>query len=343
MAIDRYVGVAFRERSDDEIRARSLEFDETSSFSLGALDEGDAPRGGWAGYVAGVAWALRQEGVALAGADLIIDGTVPVGAGLSSSAALELALARAFCAASGADWEPVRMARTGQRAENDYVGVSCGIMDQFASAVSEEGCALLLDCRSLETERVPIPDEAQIVVMDTGVRRSLSDSAYNERLHQCEQAVEVLRQRDDSIEALRDVNEEQLREHEGDMAEVAYRRARHVVTENERPARLAKAFGNGSLSYAGELMDASHASLRHLYEVSSPELDAITEAAREHPACHGARLTGAGMGGCAVALIERGAFEDFADEVGAAYDRQFDYDFSLYACDPSAGARLVNE
>jgi galactokinase len=338
MAIDRHIAVAFAVRDDRQVRVGAQAFNQVREFDLQGLEP---PMDGWLSYIAGVAWALASRGDVIRGLDLVVDGDVPIGAGLSSSAALELATARAFAAAFGIAWVPAEMARLGQKAENDFVGVNCGLMDQLASAVCEKGSALLLDCRSLETKAIPLPENAAVVVMDTGARRSLVESAYNERRASCERAVAALRQHDPTIRALRDVQEEQLGRARESMDETTFRRASHVVAENRRPTEMSQAFLSGDLHAAGALMNASHASLRDLYEVSSPELDRITEIAREHSACHGARLTGAGFGGCAIALVSKPDAESFSEAVQTRYRDSFDLPSALFVCHPSAGAHLL--
>ncbi len=329
MAIERGVSVAFAPRTDVRLRAHALAFGETRDLAIAEL----APqRGGhWFGYVAGMVWALRRAGLSIGGLDVAIAGDVPIGAGLASSAAVEIAVARAACAATSIAWNARAMARLGQQAENEFVGVSCGIMDQLASAACEEGHALLVDCRSLETRLVPIPSKASLVVMDTGVRRSLVGSEYNDRRAACERAVQAVRAMTPDVHALRDVDAALLERARGAMDEVAYRRALHVVHEIRRPLEMADALNAGDLSEAGRLMDASHASLRDLYDVSSPALDAIVEIARAHPACFGARLTGAGFGGCAVALVASSGVEEFRQHVGG----------STFSSRPAAGAHLL--
>jgi galactokinase len=340
MAIGRAAVVVFRPRPDRVLRAFSVAYDEVREVALDAL----RPPGGpdWMSYVAGVAWAFAEDGLPTCGLDLVVDGDVPLGAGLSSSAALELATARALAAAAGVAWDPVRMARIGQKAENGYVGMNCGIMDQFASAACQDGHALLLDCRSLDTRPVPVPASASVVVMDTGARRSLAGSAYNDRRAACERVVAALATRHPGVRALRDVSDAQLEADAAALDPVDLRRARHVVPENRRPVEMAAALAAGDLARAGRLMNDSHASLRDLYEVSCVELDAMTEAARRQPSCYGARMTGAGFGGCAVALVESAAVDAFCAEVREAYRRTIDLPAALYPCRPEAGARLLD-
>ena len=310
--------------------------------SEAAISSLAAPGGhDWFAYVAGVLWAFASEGLPVCGLDVVVDGDVPIGAGLSSSAALEMATARALCAATGAPWEAARMAKLGQRAENDYVGMNCGIMDQFASAACEAGSALLLDCRSLETRAVPLPTGVAVVVMDTGARRSLAASAYNERRAACERVVAEIARTRPGIAALRDVSAEDLEAAKPRLDETDAKRASHVIAEIARPAALAAAFGEGDLVKAGRLMKESHVSLRDLYEVSCEELDLITGLARRQPSCYGARMTGAGFGGCGIALVDEGDVAAFCEEVLFGYKASFELPAALYPCLPMAGARLL--
>jgi galactokinase len=340
MAIDRCVGVVAAPRSDGVLRACSVAFGETREVELRTL----APPGGaeWMSYVAGVAWAMNDAGLEIGGADLMVDGDVPLASGLSSSAAIEMAVARALCATSGIPWLPVEMALLGQRVEGEFVGVRGGVMDQFTATMGEEGHALLLDCRSLASEPVRLPDDVAILVMDTGAPRTLAGSAYNDRSRSCRRATAAVRTVEPAVRALRDVDRALLERSRHLMDEVTYSRALHVVQENRRPAELADALTRGALDVAGRLMDDSHASLRDLYEVSSPELDLFTEVARSHPACHGARLTGAGFGGCAIALVDADTTEDLVEEIHAEYRSKIDLPSSVFACRAASGARLLD-
>jgi galactokinase len=348
MAIDRHVVVAFAPREDRILRTCSLEYGQTRELSLETLERRTATepgkrsaRGGWFGYVAGVAWAMLGAGEALRGADLAIASDVPAGAGLSSSAALEIAVARALAAISDLEWDPRRAARLAQRAEHEFAGVACGIMDQLAVAAAREGCALLIDCRSLETRDVPIPAAARLLVFDSGVRRELAASAYNDRRAACERVVAELRSRHAWVRALRDVDDALLAEVAGSLDPIDVRRASHVIAENLRPAALADAFADGNLERAGRLMMHSHASLRDLYEVSSPELDALVDLAIVQPGCTGARLTGAGFGGCAIALAEAGSVERVMSSVEAGYEERTGRSTTAFVCVPSDGARVI--
>lgn len=332
MAIDRAVWIAGRMRADRRVEVHSLDFGADGGFDLGALGR---PGDGWLEYLRGVAWSLGEAGHALCGWEGIVAGDVPVGAGLSSSAALELATARAFDGACGLRWHPATMARLAQRAENEWVGVNCGIMDQLISAAGAGGHALLIDCRSLETRAVPLPADVAVVVLDTATRRGLVDSAYNERRAQCERAAAHF-----GAPALRDVDEAAFHASAAGLDPVIARRARHVVTENARTVAAAGALERADAPAFGELMNASHASLRDDFEVSRAELDTMVLLAQGHAGCYGARMTGAGFGGCAVALVDRGAASDFAREVSRRYESEAGIRPSVYVCTASQGASL---
>jgi galactokinase len=340
MAIDRRVGVAFAPRGDRILRARSAVFDETREIRLDDL----APPGGseWFSFVAGVAWAMISSGHEVPGADLMINGDVPLGSGLSSSSALVMATALAICDVSGSPWSPLDMALLGHRVEREWIGIEGGVMDQFTAVMARQGHALLLDCRELTHELVLLPDGSAVVVMDTGFPRTLAASAYNERSASCRSAVGSLQKADPEIRALRDVNLDVLEAERDRLGETVYRRARHVVTENLRPRAMADALIGGDLEGAGRLMDESHFSLRDLFEVSSAELDLFTELAREHPACYGARLTGAGFGGCAIALVSAAGAEEFMNATHARYRERVELPSSVFACRPESGARLLD-
>jgi len=330
LAIDRAIWIALRPRPDRTVVVYSVDFGQQKEFSLDGLRP---CQDGWLEYLKGVAWVLQEEGFRLTGWEGILVGNVPQGAGLSSSAALEMAAARAFAAVAGIAWDPVRMALLGQKAENRWVGIQCGIMDQLVSAAGQQGHALLIDCRFLQTEPVPLPAGTAVVVLDTGTRRGLVDSAYNERRRQCETAAQTL-----GVRALRDVDLKQLESAAQRLDPVTFRRARHVVTENARTLEAAEAMRRGDKSRLGQLMDASHQSLRDDYEVSSEALNWMAELARSHRACYGARMTGAGFGGCAVALIHAEAAEEFVTSVGPAYQKATGHQPALYVCQATQGA-----
>jgi galactokinase len=338
MAIDRGIAVAFAPRSDQIVRVHAAISGETRELSV--VSRQLASRD-WSDYIAGAIWAMAQADLKVAGADLAVVGDTPVGAGLSSSAALELATLQALCACAGIDWHPTRMAHLARTAENDFVGVACGVMDQFASALGVEGGALLLDCRWLKWKTVPIPPGARVVVLDTGVRRALTTTAYNDRRGACERAVTAVRTRYPDVRSLRDVDKTMLAKVSDRMDREAYQRARHVVSETLRPEAMASALEAGELAHAGRLMNESHASLRDLYEVSSPELDAMVAWAQAQPQCYGARLTGAGFGGCAIALVNASGLTDFMRDVASGYRTSIGRTVDPFVVTPSAGARLV--
>jgi galactokinase len=338
MAIDRALWVVLRRRTDRRVVLWSVDYEQAFSFDLDRVEAAAtaATEDGWGAYVQGVAGAMQEAGHTLTGWDGVLVGDVPRGAGLSSSAALELAVARAFAAAAELAWDPVAMARLGQRVENEWVGVDSGIMDQLVIASARAGAALLIDCRTLDRTPVPLPEQAAVLVMDTGTRRGLVGSAYNERRRQCEAAAEAL-----GVPALRDVERDAFAARADDLDPVVRCRARHVVTENTRTLEAAEALRAGDVRRVGALMDASHASLRDDFEVSSPALDALVGAAQDHPACYGARMTGAGFGGCAVALVEAQTASDVAEAVSIAYRAQTGHRATVYRCTPSQGVHLV--
>ena len=338
MAIDRGVAIALRARGDRRVFVRSTSMQQSGEFSLDELGEPREPGDrGWLEYVRGVAWALGAAGMTVnSGWEGVVVGDVPVGAGLSSSAALELAAARAFAAVAELRWSSLEVARAAQRAENDWVGVRCGIMDQLIVAAAIEGHALLIDCRSLATQPVPLPPGVVVVVLDTGTRRNLATSAYNERRAQCERAARLL-----GVPELRDADLAMLQSGGARLDEVTRRRARHVITENARTLAAASAFERGDLSAAGRFMTESHVSLRDDFEVSRRELDVMVQLAADHDGCYGARMTGAGFGGCAVALIEESAVNTFLKEVARRYESDTDVQPSLYVCTASPGASVV--
>jgi galactokinase len=332
LAIDRAVWIALRPDSDGYVVVQSLDFGAQAHFRLDTLRNTDA---GWPEYLKGVAWALQTAGYAVRGWRGVLAGDVPIGAGLSSSAALEMATARAFAAVGGWEWQPAEMALLGQRAENQWVGVNCGIMDQMISACGRAGHALLIDCRSLDSELAPLPADTAVVVLDTATRRGLADSAYNERRSRCEAAA-----RHFGVAALRDVSVTLFEARAGELDPETRRRARHVVTENERTLAARAAMQRGDAAELGRLMNASHVSLRDDFEVSSTELNAMVECALEQDGCYGARMTGAGFGGCAVALVAQAAASAFATAVAAAYRTRTGIQPQVYVTAATNGAEV---
>ncbi len=299
-AIDLEIRIAYLPTDDGRVELTRIPEGDTLGFQLGL----DRPKDGtWLDYVAGTAWALAEAGHRLSGLRGVIGSTLPTSAGLSSSAAIELVSAWAMLDSLAATIEPLTLARICQRAENAYVGVQSGLMDQFAEACGVAGSAMLLDCRSLEWRAVRIPSDVTIVVLDTGSPRKLERSAYNERRAQCEEALATIMAEDPTVTALRDVTPGLLEATRPALDPVAYRRARHIVTEDGRVARTVAALEAGDMGTVGEAFAASHLSLRDDFGVVSPELDAMVEIAASVPGVLAARMTGAGFGGCTVNLV----------------------------------------
>ncbi|MBK8024170.1 MAG: galactokinase [Chloroflexi bacterium] len=334
MAIDRAVWIALRPRQDGYVFIHSLEFDESAEFLLAEMIH---RHGEWAEYVKGVAWSLQENGYELIGWDGVLVSDVPVGASLSSSAAFELAAARAFTELSDIPWDPAVMAKICQRAENEWVGVSSGIMDQMISASGVEGEALLIDCRDLSTQSVPMPADTVIIVMDTMTRRELSNSGYNDRVRECKLAVAAL-----GVKALRDATLPMLEAVRDQIDDVVYRRTRHVITEDERTLQAIEAMNAGDAVRMGDLMNASHRSLHEDYEVTNHHTNLMALIAQGLPGCYGARMTGGGFGGCAVALVAADAAETFTAAVAAEYQAQSNIEPAIYVCRASAGAGIIH-
>lgn len=345
VAIDRTIAVVFARRADARVRAHSLDFDEEDEFALADIGrrEGDST---WANYLRGVALILQQAGHRLTGLDLVVQGEVPIGAGLSSSAALEVATLGAFATAAGLTLADRDKALLAQRAENEFVGVACGVMDQMAAVFGRADSALRIDCRSLETEAVPLNLEAHglcIVVANTGVRRALTASAYNQRREECNRAVELLfvLLRGRRPRSLRDITLRDLTINGRFMPQDLLRRARHVVSEDARVLSTVEALRRGDLAEVGRLFHASHESLAHDYDVSSPELDLMVELARSLEGVVAARMTGAGFGGCTVNLVRAGALDDFGRDVIETYRARTGLPAEMYVCQAVDGLRIV--
>jgi galactokinase len=345
VALDRAVCLAAAPSGDDIVSLIALDFDESVSFKLTELDQKvdlqGQPLPGWALYPAGVAWSLQTDGLPVSGMQAVYTSDVPIGAGLSSSAAVEIAFSVTWQALG--DWETdrMRLARLCQRADNQYVGIASGLMDQFASAHGQEGHALYFDTRSLMWEAIPLPPDISIVIADSGIRRALVDSEYNERRAACEKAVELLRQYKTDIQSLRDVSPREFVAYSEFLPEVIRRRAEHVVKEIARVQSAVIALRLNEKASFGALMYSGHASLRDLYQVSTPELDTLVEIARGSPGCYGARLTGAGFGGCTVNLVDESQAMEFIRSLKEGYLRQVGLPAQVYLCRASAGASVV--
>ena len=331
MAIEQALWIAVRARPDDTVRMWSALGDQWAEFSLPFLKR----RTGWSAYPEGVAHELLQAGKKLTGWEGTIISDIPTGAGLSSSAALELATARVFAEVSPFPWDPVEMAVIAQRAENDWVGMNCGIMDQLICAAGRPNQALLIDCRLLTWTPAVVPPGAVVVVLDTSTRRELVGSAYNDRVASCEEAAAAF-----GVAALRDVDWETLQAGRDRLDPIVFRRARHVVGENDRTLAMAAALNEGNLIEAGELMQAGHASMRDDFEISSIALDAMVVAAVESPGCFGARLTGGGFAGSCVALVAADQVDAFASETLAHYEAATGMQGTAIPTRPTAGTSV---
>jgi len=340
VAIDRRTYVAAATNGSDTVQARSFDLNEAAAFALHEPNTSLSTR--WLGYIAGVAFEVEKGGVRLSGSDIAISSDVPVGAGLSSSAALEISAGLAFLALNGARLDATSLALAAQKAEHTYVGTRCGIMDQLTVSVAQKSHALLIDCRSLEVKHINLNlPQAMIVICNTNVKHELASSAYNQRRHECEATVEILRKYLPAVRALRDVNVSDLKRHGKALPDVLYRRARHVVTENARTLEAAIALKNGDAEKMGKLMAASHVSLRDDYEVSSAELDLMVELAEKCEGVFGARMTGGGFGGCTVNLVHRDDVEAFTNFISNEYRARTAIQPDIYAVNPDDGVKEI--
>jgi len=340
MAIDHEIAVAFRPVAGHEAVVWSPDYEEEARFGVDSPERVDGHH--WSNYVRGVASVLANSGHKVAAVEAAVAGDVPQGSGLSSSAAMEVACILAFDSASGLGLEPIDQIKLAQRAENEFVGVGCGIMDQFVSRLAERDRCLRIDCRDLSYEPFPISSaDVRVVVCDTGVRRRLSDGEYNERRSACERAAAKLTGRDGAL--LREVELERLLSARDELTGEEYSRALHVLRENERVGLVCEALSRGRYDEAGRLMYDSHASLRDLYEVSCKELDMLVDIARGVEGVCGARLTGAGFGGCTVNLVRAGAEGALAEAVMKEYPKRSGRKGEVWTFEPGPGARVEND
>jgi galactokinase len=335
MALDLATYAATAPAPGRKLRIHSEDKRETREFEVAEI-AGLRPQRHWTDYPIGVAQEVLRLGFPLDPANVLIRSTVPEGSGLSSSAAIEVASALAFL--RGAPIDPLELARLCQRAERNFVGIPCGIMDQYVSVFGRERSALEIDCRSLSHRYVRLPGGSAFVAVNTMVKHALAGSAYRDRVQECADAVKALKHRFPEIDSLRDISPEQFESAAGLMPEVVAKRARHVVTEDARVQRFVDATERGDLRRMGELMADSHRSLRDDYEVSCAELDFLVEAALKTPGVYGARMTGGGFGGCIVALMQPEAVETFRSVISAAYKNRFQLEPAIYDCRPAAGA-----
>ncbi len=340
VAIDRSILMAADPRPDRQVVLHALDFDQRAEFSLDDIRHDDQYP--WSNYQRGVAFFLQERGFELPGMNAVISGDIPIGSGLSSSAAVEVAAAYAWQVLSGFSLSRVELALLCQQAENEFVGMKCGIMDQFISALGQRDHALLIDCRTLEHELVRLgaiaqrgsvtPVFATIVVCDTMKRRGLVDSEYNARRRECEEGVRLLRKHLPEVKALRDVSPAQFERYQQDLPDVVRRRCRHIVYENERVLQSVEALKGDDLATFGRLMNESHVSLRDDYQVSCRELNVMAEAAWQVEGVYGSRLTGAGFGGCTVSLVAGDAVDRFRARVAAEYQAATGVEPQIYVC-----------
>ena len=340
-AVDFSTWAAISPRNDRLVSVFSENFRDQFKFSLD--DPAPQARGNWSDYVRGVAVTMEQSGSRLGGAERLLRGDVPIGSGLSSSASVEVATGLALLGNSGVAVERAELARLCQRAENEFVGMRCGIMDQFISCLGQRGKAMLLDCRSLNHDLLSLSDEVRLVICNTMVKHELAAGEYNSRRAECEAGISHLVRALPGVRALRDVTEAELESHKDRMSEVVYRRCRHVVTENNRVLEGKKALETDNLPEFGRLMNESHQSLRDDYEVSCAELDTMVRLAQQMPSVYGARMTGAGFGGCTINLVFARAAEEFKRRISRAYQAATGINAEVYICRAAAGAQEVIE
>ena len=338
-AIGLYCWAAIAARADRKLQVYSSEFEDTVSVELD--DTTLSRRGDWSDYVVGTALALERRGYKLSGANIVVRGQVPIGSGLSSSAAIEVATGYALLDVSGAKIDLAQLALCCRQAENEFVGARVGIMDQFISTHGRAGHALMLDCRSLKSKALPIPPEVLLAVCNTGVKHQLAGGEYNVRRAQCEEGVRKLSSVLPAVQALRDITLSQLEQNKGLLPEVIYRRCRHVVTENDRVSQAAEALLHTNLAALGTLMAESHRSMRDDYEVSCAELDSMVEIACDQQGVIGARMTGGGFGGCTINLVHGDAVEAFKLSVAAEYEERTHIRPEIYIVRPTDGVHAV--
>ncbi len=346
-AIDRAVYLAAGPDENETLSLHALDIEAEVKIRLDELDDKKdvvgKPLPEWACYPAGVAWSLKDAGLKVGGLQVVYTSDIPIGAGLSSSAAIEVGFAILWQALAGWEIDRMTLARLCQRAENVYVGVACGLMDQFASAFGVANNALYFDTRSLGWEPIPLPEKTALVIADSGVRHSLTSSGYNDRRAACEQAVNLLRPWMPGIKALRDVSPQEFAAYSDQLPPVIRRRAEHVVKEIARVQSAASALRRDDPRAFGALMFAGHASLRDLFEISVPKLDLLVEIARGIPGCIGARMTGGGFGGCTINLVDEEKASEFIRGLEKEFLEQSGAKTQVYLCRASDGASLIQD
>jgi galactokinase len=340
-AIGFHTWVAVSPRKDRTLQVYSEQFGESLELRLGAL--AGPPRKHWSDFIRGVAAVLEARGCTLSGANLLVDGRVPMGAGLSSSASLEVATAMALLSVSNAAVPPLDLAKLCQRAEHEYVGTLCGIMDQFIAIFGRSAQALMLDCRSLAYQALPIPADVRLVISNSMVRHELAAGEYNRRRADCESGVRILQKTLPEVRALRDVTIPDLERHRDELPERIYRRCRHVISENARVLDAAHALETGNLTGFGQLMGESHRSLRDDYEVSCRELDLLVDLASACDGVYGSRMTGGGFGGSTIHLVESARTRDFQARIVESYQNETGIHPDVYVCSAAQGAGAWEE
>lgn len=335
MSINQSLLIAIEPRKDQIVRIFSADFDEEAKFSLEHFQKTGLS---WIEYVKGVAWSLETAGHKLGGWNGVIKSNIPVGAGLSSSAAIEMGVALSFSTVSDFEWNPTQAANLCRQAENNWVGVSCGIMDQLIVGIGRKDHAALIDSRTLDVQHVPVPREFSVVIMDTMKRRELAGSVYNKRYVECQKAAKML-----DVAALRDVTITQFHKNKFKLEHKIRKRAKHVITENQRTLKAAEAMKNNNINALQTLLNQSHQSLKDDFEVTSKELDLLVNYAQEQNGNYGARMTGAGFGGCAVAFVEKGVEEQFTELVSKKYKESTGKKPEFYISTANEGARLIWE
>lgn len=328
--------IAIARRQDRQLHIRSLQFPQPFAFDLDRMPQ--TRIGAWPDYVLGVAAMLKQAGYPLEGADFLVDSDVPIGSGLSSSAALEVASALALLSLTASTYPSHDLPKLCQRAENLFVGARVGIMDQFAACFAKAGCALLLDCRSLDFKLIQLPQNVRLVICNTMMKHDHASGEYNRRRAECEAGVKILSQWHPGIRALRDVSLEQLQAHSTAIPAAIFKRCMHVVQENQRVLDAARCLAEGDVTRFGELMRASHCSLRDLYEVSCRELDIMVQFAEGLPGYLGGRMTGGGFGGCTVNLVAAAHGADFATQIAERYQHATGIKPEIYSSSAADGA-----
>jgi galactokinase len=341
IAINLGATVTVYSREDRVLKISSEDFSDQIGFELG--DPAPAPRRHWSDYPRGVAIALEQAGYQLKGADLEISSDVPIGAGLSSSAAIEVATGFALLRHAGFEIDRFELAKLCQRAENEFVGMRCGIMDQFIACHGRKNHALLLDCRSLESKLVKLPEQVRLVICNTMIKHELATGEYNRRRSECDQGVRLLAQHFGGVKALRDVSLADLESVRDAMPDKIYRRCRHVISENVRVLKAVAALESQDLDRCGQLMDESHESLRDDYEVTCSELDTMVSLARSCAGVYGSRMTGGGFGGCTINLVAAEFTADFAHRIAQQYQTATGITPEVYVCHASDGVNILNK